>query len=861
MAFFSRARGLFSYGDLNGSVSESRGVSSGSSVHINEPGMMSANEKYRRRKRRTLIGVALLAVVVILIIALSSRQSEGVSSALKRLPKSFSSASGTYRHPTEVKSENRVKFQDFIQSRFVPTNYPDFNATWISDKEFMLENFYDGLQIFDVETLSAKKLMSSSLMNHYKVYDYYLSQDRAYLLLKTNPSRIYRRSSIAEYIIMPLRDGRVSTTQNKLEPADYNGKEPFLIRYASFAPTGNGVIYVDRDNNIYHRPTALGQDVKLTQNGEEGKIFNGIPDWVFEEEVFEESKAVWWAPDGKKLVWGSFDDTDVEIYLLQSYGKLKHLEQYPFIKDLAYPKVGTKNPIVTLWMCNFDQGPCDTKLIKPPESLRGQEVHFSRVKFIDNHHFAVQWMNRVQNFTVVSLCQTEGVADCIEIFANEEKEGWIEYKYTLYFDPLWTPEKSPVPDFVTILSKPSSKHRYRQVMLVSDQKRTFLTQRNADVTNIAKWSKDGYIYFMAVAEDRPGSEHMYRIPSPNLSNDDLNAHCMSCNLNITDELHQRPCEKFSVAMSEEGSYFIMNCLGPGTPYSCIHRTSTNGMVMVYDDNHKVEQRMKDVELPTIQHMEVAISGSELKAQVKMYLPPEFDPTRQYPMLVYIYGGPGSQHVDLSFNQFEYQTYLAGSKEFIYTIIDPMGTAGQGDKWRYSMYHQFGTVEVTTIQDVTRYLQNNLQYIDPERTAIWGWSYGGFLSLTTLASDAENLFDCGISVAPVADWLLYDTYYTERYMGLPQENRKGYNQSRVYGKLDNLRNKSFYLIHGTDDDNVHYQQSLLISQALEEKDILFRQQSYTDQDHSIGDYREHLYHSITDFLINDCFKEKDLSLKK
>ena len=152
-------------------------------------------------------------------------------------------------------------------------------------------------------------------------------------------------------------------------------------------------------------------------------------------------------------------------------------------------------------------------------------------------------------------------------------------------------------------------------------------------------------------------------------------------------------------------------------------------------------------------------------------------------------------------------------------------------------------------------QDDLGYIDKTRTAVWGWSYGGYLSLMTLAKDKDGVFACGASVAPVVDWTLYDTYYTERYMGLPRadDNLVGYNSSSVFHYLDNLRNKQYYLLHGTRDDNVHYQQSMLLSGALENKDILFRQQSYPDQDHSIFFFRKHLDHTLAHFFIKECFE--------
>lgn len=145
------------------------------------------------------------------------------------------------------------------------------------------------------------------------------------------------------------------------------------------------------------------------------------------------------------------------------------------------------------------------------------------------------------------------------------------------------------------------------------------------------------------------------------------------------------------------------------------------------------------------------------------------------------------------------------------------------------------------------------YIDKSMTAVWGWSYGGYLSLKTLENDQENIFACGASVAPVVDWRLYDTYYTERYMGLDSDgNEQNYSNASAIPFVENLRMKKYFLVHGTHDDNVHYQNSMILSAALEDADILFRQQAYPDQDHSISKYRTHLDHSLTNFFLSDCF---------
>ncbi|CAH1961628.1 unnamed protein product [Acanthoscelides obtectus] len=246
-----------------------------------------------------------------------------------------------------------------------------------------------------------------------------------------------------------------------------------------------------------------------------------------------------------------------------------------------------------------------------------------------------------------------------------------------------------------------------------------------------------------------------------------------------------------------------------------------------------------------------------KANVMLRLPPNLDESgsTKYPMVVNVYGGPDTFQVVDRF-VLDWGSYLASNKSIIYATIDGRGSGLKGDKMLFSGYRKLGTVEIEDQINVTRLIQNTLSYVDSSRTAIWGWSYGGYAAGMALATDSQKVFKCGISVAPVTDWALYDSIYTERFMGLPtlEDNLKGYEAAQLLKKYEGLRDKEYYLIHGTYDDNVHYQQSMMWSKVLEVNDILFRQQSYPDEDHSLGLVRPHLYHSLENFL-DECFIEK------
>ncbi|KAL1458240.1 hypothetical protein WDU94_008402 [Cyamophila willieti] len=213
----------------------------------------------------------------------------------------------------------------------------------------------------------------------------------------------------------------------------------------------------------------------------------------------------------------------------------------------------------------------------------------------------------------------------------------------------------------------------------------------------------------------------------------------------------------------------------------------------------------------------------------------------------VYGGPGSNIISDKFSV-DFHTYLVSKRHLVVARIDARGSSFRSKQQEFAVYRNLGRYEIEDQIAVVRYLTQRFQFIDQTKVGIWGWSYGGFDTAMVLATDKEGVFQCGVSVAPVTNFLYYDSIYTERYMGLPDpsDNEAGYNRTDVTRLVDNFANKSFLLMHGTADDNVHYQQSMMLTKAFEEKDIFFYQQSYPDQAHGIASYQRHVYHTINHF---------------
>lgn len=251
------------------------------------------------------------------------------------------------------------------------------------------------------------------------------------------------------------------------------------------------------------------------------------------------------------------------------------------------------------------------------------------------------------------------------------------------------------------------------------------------------------------------------------------------------------------------------------------------MLKAWQENLEDRELMAKFNVPKVHYIRVPVAGG-YQAAVKLLLPPEIDPlavnfTTQYAMVVDVYGGPNSVRVVDSFS-INYKDYLVTGRKVVYAYIDGRGSGNKGKNMLFTLNNKLGTVEVEDQIAVAKWLQNNFAFIDAKRTAIWGWSYGGYATAMTLATDTEKVFQCGISVAPVTSWIYYDSIYTERYMGLPtvEDNLANYNVSDVTRRVNDMRDHKFMLVHGNADDNVHFQQALLLTKSLVEADIDFEQ---------------------------------------
>ncbi|XP_018327764.1 venom dipeptidyl peptidase 4 isoform X2 [Agrilus planipennis] len=711
-----------------------------------------------------------------------------------------------------------------------------FNATWISGSELFFRSSEGDVLLYNVETATTRTLLSGNSSVLATAFDYFLSPDRNYLLIGHDYQKLYRYSFLAQYTIVNLLN-----QQTKL--VNVSGES--ILQLASWGPVGNSLIFIMR-NNIYYRASAASEeDTQITTDGSIGNVYNGVPDWVYEEEVFSSNKAFWFSPDGTKLAYAKFDDRNVPLMTIPVYGLPGDLNfQYTRAVQIRYPKAGTVNPTVTFHVVNL-QNQFSQLILSPPDALRNVDNILATVNWATNTTVTAIWMNRVQNYAeILAYVISDTVATSETIVSINKTNGWIE----LFTPPLFSDDGTKM---AVILSQDQGNNLggYRHITLFNVNQTSsanVITNGKFVVGEILSWdSNNNLIYYTSNTEEDPAVQHVYSVSTVS-----KNRTCLSCN---TDQSSlSTDCLYNSADFSLDHTHFALKCEGPGVPQISIFRTN-NQHVTDWTNGDELKSKLRNKSIPTIKQMSFEVAGGFV-AQVLLKLPPNLDTSGnvKYPMVVHVYGGPDSYQVIKKYSM-DWGSYLASNKSIIYAMIDGRGSGLKGDKMLFSLYRALGTVEVSDQINVTRQIQLSLPYVDSSKTAIWGWSYGGYASAMALAKDVDGVFKCGMSVAPVTDWTLYDSVYTERFMGLPLpgDNSEGYKNSLLLSQYEGIRKKDYFLIHGTLDDNVHYQQSMLWAKVLEQQDILFRQLSYPDEDHGLATIRPHLYHSLENFL-NECF---------
>ncbi|XP_022111974.1 dipeptidyl aminopeptidase-like protein 6 [Acanthaster planci] len=719
-------------------------------------------------------------------------------------------------------------FDDIFNETFKPKHY---DLQWLSGSKYVHKDNYKNIIWKDLETEESGVLITNRTLSEEDATKFWVNSDMTYILLACNIKNLYRHSFYAQYKLYNLEKGAsVGLTAPGL-------KEPVDLRYAAWAPVGSGLIYVYKNNMYYLDSIPWGDGkvpigdtaVQVTQTGEEGVIFHGIPDWVYEEELLSSDNAIYWSPDGTKIAYASFNDSKVDKAWYPKYENLR----YSKLEEFGYPKAGYENPTFSLQVtstANFN----NPVTLVPPGSISNRDYYYQHVVWVNSDIIAVTWLNRPQNYSVLTLCRVDS-GNCQISYEFETPGGWVVDRGAPKFS-----EGSDQIDYVRILPQREGSHGnyYHVALVTTDQspgKVTFLTQGRWEVTSIVAYSQsDKLVYYISTERSIRG-RHLYSVTTEK----PFTRTCLSCDLNVN-------CTYYDASFSPDKSWYKLNCLGPHIPRTTLHQTGTD-KVLVVETNKVLTLALDGKAYPNKTFLEVQVG--EYTLPVQLWLPRALDKKRKHPILVHVYGGPGSQMVNDRF-ELGWNAYLSSKFYVIVVNIDGRGSGFQGERHLYQIYKRFGTVEVQDQMIGVRHILKKFEYINSTKIGIWGWSYGGFAAAMALSRN-DDIFKYAISVAPVTDFRYYDSIYTERYMGIPEscDNMEGYKHTNLSARAKNLKGLNYFLIHGTADDNVHFQNSADFVRALVQEEVVHRTQFYPDQRHFLDDphVERHLFDIMSAFV--------------
>ena len=631
---------------------------------------------------------------------------------------------------------------------------------------------------------------------------YAFTADETSVLLGTDIESIYRRSSQGHYYIYSLVDKRLSPL------ADFDGGKQI---HPELSPDGKTVSFI-RDNDIYLRDMRSGSSRAITTDGKVNEVINGMCDWVYEEE-FSFTKAYEWSPSGQYIAYLRFDERVVPTFNITYYNKL-YPEQYAF----KYPKAGEANSTVSVHIYNVATG--ETRKVNTGDEA---DVYFPRIQWVGEDQLVFMKMNRHQNN--LEMFTTSFVeANAPERFHKEVSDTYVDLEWT----QLFFLEKTP--GFIIT----SEKNGFNQLYHYSSNGKLLrqITKGKWDVTEVYGVDEEaGVIYFQA-AKNSAIDKGIYSVK--------LNGRGLQA---LTEETGSN-----SAQFTSTFAFFLNYHNTANTPQRIALYDNEGNEVRVLEDNAELRGRLEKYALGKKEFLKIPTDFGYLNAW--MLKPADFDETIRYPVLMYVYNGPGRNTVLNSWggHTFMWHQYLA-QQGYIVVSVDGRGTNFRGVNFKKSTYLQLGKLETEDQITAAGYLAD-LPFIDGSRIGIQGWSYGGYMAGLCMTKGAD-VFKAGIAVAPVTNWRYYDTIYTERFMRTPQENPDGYDDNSPINHVEKLKGP-FLLVHGGADDNVHPQNTMEMINALVAVDVQFDLFIYPNKNHGIygGNTRKHLFDKMSDFIFEN-----------
>lgn len=643
--------------------------------------------------------------------------------------------------------------------------------------------------------------------------DYILSPDEKLILIQTETKPIYRHSFTAVYYIYNVKN-------NKMEPLSNNGPQQVPL----FSPDGNQIAFV-RNNNIYLVKLLFGNsESQVTKDGEYNHVLNGIPDWVYEEE-FSFNRAFDFSADSKMIAYVRFDESAVPMFSFPWYKGLApektSYATYPGAYEYKYPKAGEVNSKVSVHTYDIK-----SHVTRKMDLQIDSDGYIPRIKFTsDPEKLAIMTLNRHQNR--LDLYMANPRSGLCKVAIRDEAEQYI--KESAYSNIKFYPEH-----IVMMSEKDGYNHLYLYTIAGNLVKQ--ITKGQFEVTSFLGWDQKANVFYYASNEGSPLRTAIYKIDGKGKKT----------------KLSTRTGSN-SAIFSTNQKYYINTFSNISTPTLITLNDNRGKELTTLLDNSKLKAQTAQLNMPQKEFFTFRTSSS-VELNGWMMKPANFNANKKYPVILHQYSGPGSQQVidRWGIGSFGdgglFEAYMC-DKGYIMVCVDGRGTGGRGAAFEKCTYLQLGVKEAEDQVETARYL-GTLPYIDGKRIGIWGWSFGGYNTLMSM-SDGSGAFKAGVAIAAPSDWRFYDTVYTERFMRTPKENAEGYDAGSAIKRAPQLKG-SLLLIHGTADDNVHYQNCAEYSEALVQAGIQFDMQVYTNRNHGIfgGKTREHLMNRVANFFIQN-----------
>lgn len=648
--------------------------------------------------------------------------------------------------------------------------------------------------------------------------DYILSADKKKVMLLTAKEYIYRRSTKSYVYLHDISTGK--TTKLDAEK----------ILHPTFSPDGSRIAFV-KNNNLYLYDIATNKAQAITTDGKWNYVINGNCDWVYEEE-FEFTRAYEWSPRGNYIAYYRFDESGVKEYNMTLYDDAYNKE-YRY----KYPKAGEANSKVDIYIYETATG----KRVKAQYDQG--DIYIPRIKWTQNdNQLVVYWMNRHQDD--LKLLLTAAQTGASTLLYEEKNKYFVEINDDWWF----------LKDGKNFLFT-SEMNGYRHLYLYSldGKTKTQLTRSNHEITLINGVDEINKRIYYTMAYPRP----------------------MDRNLFVTDFSGRKTTQLtqgeawHSVEFNDDFTQFYDYRSDLNTPQTVTineivfdkRKGISTKLIKTATDNAKLKATLSEYDLGKFEFIKVPNSkGDTLNGF--MLKPPHFDPSKKYPVVFSNYGGPGSQEAANKLHKYYLWYQYLAQKGFIIVTVDNTGTGYRGEEFKKKTYLQLGKLEIEDQIDAAKYI-GKLPYVDKNNIGHWGWSYGGFMSSLAITKGAD-VFSAAVAVAPVTSWRYYDNIYTERYMRTPQENPGGYDDNSPINFTNRIKGK-YLIIHGTGDDNVHFQNSVQMIKALVKNNVDFESAYYPDKQHGISGTTDntslHIWSRMANWIIENLGNENTVKPAK